>query len=181
MNWHEKTAMIFGALVAAESLFFWLKRRDKPTLKYLAIATTIVVVLICTGCAALPMPFQPQHMEYNSNVAEVTWIALDAVDTVQTMHIRRTNVTCSYEADPAAAWLYGSRYPNPDRVLVTNIALAVVHAGVTSWLDDKVAVHSLADDRAAPWWLTARFVWHVVSIGASAHSVASNVEHRCPL
>lgn len=145
----------------------------------------IVFAALLTGCAALPMPLQPEHMDYNSNAAEITWLALDAVDTAQTMHIRRSNPACAYEADPVAAALYGSRDPSPGRVLVTNIALAAVHASVTSWLDDKVAVEDAQreadDDYGIGPWMATRFLWLSVSLIGSAHSVVNNYQRGCGL
>lgn len=151
-----------------------------PKLKSLAP----VLALLCTGCATLPMPVQPAHSDYNSNAAEITWLALDAVDTAQTMHIR-AGTSCAYEADPAARAIYGGRDPAPARVLLTNVALAAVHATVTSWLDDRVAAEDLQREQDDTYgvgpWMVARFVWHAVSIAGSAHSVVNNYEHGCRL
>ncbi len=137
----------------------------------------LLIAVACSGCAALPMPLQPQAQE-NSNYAEGGFIVLAAVDTVQTMHIRR-GTSCDHEANPIAAALYGSRYPKPGRVLLTNLALITVHTMVTSWLDDKVAQHA-HDDSAGPWYV-GRVVWHGVSLFAEGAAVASNAARGCRL
>lgn len=130
-------------------------------------------ILALGGCAALPMPLQPQT-ENNSNMAEGTFIVLAAVDTVQTMHIRQ-GTSCDHEADPVAAALYGSRYPKPGRVLVTNLALITVHTMLASWLDDKVAA---GGDNVGIWY-TGRTAFHAVSIVAEGSSVINNHMRGC--
>ncbi len=146
-----------------------------------AVALFMILILLiavaCSGCAALPMPLQPQAQE-NSNYAEGGFIVLAAVDTVQTMHVRR-GTSCDHEANPIAGALYGSRYPKPGRVLLTNLALITVHTMVTSWLDDKVAQHA-HDDSAGPWYV-GRVVWHGASLLAEGAAVASNAAHGCRL
>lgn len=144
------------------------------------VALTLLTITLA-GCAALPIPFQPQNEQYNSNMAEGAWLVLDGVDTLQTMHLRRernptTSVTCNREGDPLAIKLYGSEYPSKNRVLLTNLVLATVHTMVTSWLDDKVA----DDDGTGPWYMT-RVAWHTVSIAYSLTSVLGNVEQKCAL
>ena len=140
----------------------------------------VAIVLCVVGCAALPMPLQPANEQYNSNMAEGGFIVLAAVDTAQTMHIRRGS-SCDHEADPIAAALYGSKYPKPGRVLVTNLALITVHTMVTSWLDDKVAQHdSLHDGSVGPWYV-GRVVWHGVSLFAEGAAVVNNRSRGCAL
>lgn len=140
----------------------------------------ICLLLILVGCAALPMPLQPQAEQYNSNYAEGGFLVLATADTLQTMHIRRSE-SCDHEADPLAAALYGSRYPRPGRVLVTNLALMTVHTMVTSWLDDKVAQHDQANDGSVGPWYVGRVVWHGASLFIEGAAVANNAAHRCRL
>lgn len=135
------------------------------------------LALFLGGCAALPMPLQPQTQE-NSNYAEGAFIVLAAADTAQTMHIRR-GTSCDHEADPIAAALYGSKYPKPGRVLLTNLALITVHTMVTSWLDDKVAEHA-HDDSAGPWYV-GRFGWHGLSLLLEGSAVINNRSRGCAL
>jgi hypothetical protein len=136
------------------------------------------------GCAALPIPLQPQHEGYSSSAAEGTWLLLDAVDTAQTMHLK-PGTACGLEKDPLARVIYHSENPPPGRVLVTNLVLATAHTMVTSWLDDKVAVEDIQrekdDDYGVGPWLAARFVWHAVSLTGTAYSVIDNHYHGCSL
>lgn len=143
------------------------------------------LVVFLSGCAALPLPFQPQQIQYNSNTAEGAWLVLDSMDTAQTMHIRASNPTCSYEADPLARAVYHTREPSPSRVLLTNLTLATVHTMVTSWLDDKVAAEDMQREKDDVYgvgpWLATRFVWHAVSLAATGASVLNNYNHGCKL
>ena len=148
--------------------------RSRGTFLLLAV----LLLFVLTGCAALPMPLQPKDTTYNSNAAEVTYLAIEAVDTAQTMHLR-PGTSCDHEADPFAAFLYGGRNPAPGRVLVTNLALLTGHAMVTSWLDDKVAEHA-TDGEGGPWYV-GRAAWHIVSIGAASAAVANNAARGCRL
>lgn len=148
-------------------------------MKKLALAAVLAVAALALGgCAALPMPMQPVDMTYNSNTAEGAFIVLAAVDTVQTMHIKPGS-SCDHEADPIAAWLYGSKYPSPGRILLTNIVMITAHTMVTSFLDDKVAQH--AHDEDAGLWYVGRAAWLTVSIGAEAGSVINNYRIGCTL
>lgn len=147
----------------------------------LAICMLIVLVMsMLAGCAALPMPLQPENQQYNSNMAEGGFLVLETVDTLQTMHIRRGS-SCDHEANPVAAALYGSKYPSPGRVLVTNLALMTVHTMVTSWLDDEVAKHDNAHDGSVGPWYVGRVVWHGVSLLAAGSAVINNRAHGCRL
>lgn len=137
-----------------------------------------VAAALLGGCAALPMPLQPKHEEYNSNLAESAWLVAAAVDTAQTMGIKK-GTSCDHEADPVAAALYGSKYPKPGRVLVTNLVMMTGHAMVTSWLDDKVAEHDQADDGSVGPWYVGRIIWHALSLGATGASVISNHDKGC--
>lgn len=139
---------------------------------------SIGVLVMFAGCAALPMPLQPQNEQYNSNYAEGGFIVLAAIDTAQTMHIRR-GTSCDHEANPIAAALYGSKYPKPGRVLITNLALITVHTMVTSWLDDKVAEHA-HDDHAGLWYV-GRIGWHGLSLFAEGSAVINNRARGCAL
>lgn len=135
------------------------------------------VVLFLSGCAVLPMPLQPET-ENNSNYAEGGFLVLATVDTLQTMHIRRGS-SCDHEADPIAAALYGSKYPKPGRVLVTNLAMITVHTMIASWLDDEVESHKTAD--TAGLWYSGRLVFHGVSLLAEGISVVNNRSRGCAL
>jgi hypothetical protein len=137
----------------------------------------LLIAVAVSGCAALPMPLQPQA-ENNSNMAEGAFIVLAAVDTAQTMHIRK-GTSCDHEADPIAAALYGSKYPKPGRVLLTNLALITVHTMVASWLDDKVAEH--AKDDSAGLWYVGRVGFHTISLVVEGSAVINNRARGCKL
>lgn len=148
-----------------------------------ALMATIILVLLA-GCAALPMPLQPHNDQYNSDAAEGAFIALAAVDTAQTMHLK-SGTSCGYEADPVAAAIYGGRNPSPGRVLVTNLALITVHTMVASWLDDKVAAESAKNDANEPNnlgpWYVGRVAFHTISLVAEGAAVANNFHKGCKL
>jgi hypothetical protein len=140
----------------------------------------LLIAVLASGCAALPMPLQPANQQYNSNMAEGGFIVLAAIDTAQSMHIRK-GTSCDHEADPIAAALYGSKYPKPGRVLLTNIALITVHTMVTSWLDDKVAEHNALHDSSVGPWYVGRIVWHGASLLAEGSAVINNKSRGCAL
>lgn len=153
----------------------WVDEGLKPALILLA---TAALLFLC-GCSALPMPLQPETQN-NSNYAEGAFIVLAAVDTAQTMHIRK-GTSCDHEADPIAVALYGSRYPKPGRVLLTNLALITVHTTVTSWLDDKVVEHAQANDDSVGPWYVGRVVWHGASLLVESSAVINNRARGCAL
>lgn len=165
----------------------WRFRARIMVVCVLVLKIIVLVTLLCLyGCAALPMPFQPANEQYNSNVAEGSWLVLDGVDTLQTMHLTEVrNPTgpepCNHEDDPLAAAIYGGRYPSPHRVLLTNIALATVHTMVTSWLDDEVAKHDTLNDGSVGPWYVGRVAWHAVSLAYSGAAVINNSKHGCRL
>lgn len=140
----------------------------------------LAALLALQGCDSL-IP-----RETSSRIAEGAWQAIDAVDTAQTMQFV-SHPTCYFENDRMAATLYGGRNPQPARVALTNIALMLVHARVSTWLDDKVSLEASRDDGdAGPWYVT-RIAWHTVSLLASGASVANNYSRgitptstRCP-
>jgi len=123
---------------------------------FIALLIVALLLLVLSGCAALPMPLQP-NTENNSNMAEGAVIVLTLADTAQTMHCK----------------------PKPGRVLVTNLALLTVHTMVSSWLDDKVEQHK-ADDSAG-FWYVGRITFHAVSILGEGAAVASNASRGCRL
>jgi hypothetical protein len=156
----------------------WLTSPYVRTRFWIGLLAAAALFTLC-GCAALPMPLQPQT-ENNSNMAEGAFLVLATVDTVQTMHIRR-GTSCDHEADPIAAALYGSKYPKPGRVLLTNLAMMTVHTMLASWLDDRVAAaQARGDDSVGPWYV-GRLVFHGVSIVAEGAAVANNAAQGCKL
>ena len=181
MKFREFISTKFGGLRPGQWLII-----GGLTLKAIIALALIVCAVFLGGCATLPMPLQPQNEQYNSNMAEGAWLVLDAIDTAQTMHLKRDRnptavVTCNREADPLAVKIYGTQYPSPSRVLLTNIALATVHTMVTSWLDDEVAKHDQANDGSVGPWYVGRIAWHTVSIAFSLRSVINNKREGCAL
>jgi outer membrane murein-binding lipoprotein Lpp len=188
----HKAALVLFALILGETLLWGVVLKKWPSVKYYCIAAVLLAALTMAGCAALPIPFQPANEQYNSNMAEGAWLVVEGVDTAQTMHLREvrnvpanTRVSCNHEADPIAAKIYGSQYPSPSRVLVTNLLLATVHTMVTSWLDDKVAAEATKqtngdDNNLGPWYV-GRIAWHTVSLAYSVGSVLNNVKQGCEL
>ena len=128
--------------------------------------------VLMTGCAAFPS-FPTNE---GSRVAETTWLALDAIDTAQTMQFVK-KPACYHEADPFAARIYGSADPPAARVLAVNAVLALVHPTVSRWFDDHAEAAYEADDDTVGLWYVGRGLWHLISIAASAKSVATNFGH----
>jgi hypothetical protein len=147
--------------------------------RFIVLFILALLLLVLSGCAALPMPLQPQA-DNNSNYAEGAFIVLAGIDTAQSMHIRK-GTSCDHEADPIAAALYGSKYPKPGRVLLTNLALITVHTMVASWLDEKVDQHMKADDGSVGPWYVGRVAFHTVSLALEASAVVNNRSRGCAL
>ncbi len=164
------------AVVLLAAVFVLLVRPHARRGLWLMLTATVIFFGIA-GCAALPMPLQPETQN-NSNYAEGAFIVLAGVDTAQSMHIRK-GTSCDHEADPLAAALYGSKYPKPGRVLLTNLALITVHTMVASWLDDKVEAHT--KDNSAGLWYTGRVGFHVVSLVLEGSAVINNRSRGCAL
>lgn len=144
-----------------------------------ALVLALVLLMTCTGCATMPT-------DPGSRKAEAAWQLLDAIDTAQTVQIAR-NPTCFREANPAAAFLYGSDQPKPQRVLVTNLALMLVHSSVSRWFDDGYARAVASEDGSPGPWAVGRIAWHAVSILGTGAAVSNNFSRgigptsaRCP-
>lgn len=160
------------------------------TVRFRYVAALIVVLLLfmCSGCTVLE-PVAPVGMfprEHGSRVAEGTWQALHMVDTMQTVQIAR-HPQCYREANPLAAKVYGTEHPSPQRVMITNLALGLVHSRVSRWLDDGVARAQARDDGLVGPWAVGRIAWHTVSILGTSAAVANNFSQgltptsaRCP-
>lgn len=147
-----------------------------PRMAYLSALLIVAVMLLCAclgGCAVMPIPLNPQSEQQNSNYAEGAFLALDTIDTLQTINIAK-HPKCWREADPFAAKMYGTDHPSVGEVVGVNLALMLVHTMVASWLDDEVAKHDMANDGSVGPWYVGRIVFHVVSIGASGAAVLNN-------
>lgn len=147
-------------------------KRKGSTLQLLAVATC-VAALCLSACSDFPRPLAPLHDDYNSDSAELSWLALDAIDTMQTVQIAR-HPKCYRETDKVASRMYGSDHPDVGKVVAINLALAFGHTVVTSWLDDKVAEHEMKNDGSVGSWYVGRIVWHAVGILGTGAAVAGN-------
>lgn len=165
---------------ASFMLVFGFSFRNRIRPQFLIALCAAILLMDIAGCAALPMPLQPANQQYNSNMAEGGFLVLSTVDTLQTTHIRK-GTSCDHEADPIAAALYGSKYPKPGRVIVTNLLLMTVHTMITSWLDDEVAKHDQANDGSVGPWYVGRVAWHGASLLVEGAAVINNRSHGCAL
>lgn len=148
--------------------------------RYIGALVLALVLLACSGCANT---FPRDH---GSRVAEKTWLVLHAVDTAQTVQIAR-HPQCFREANPAAAFVYGSDQPKAQRVLLTNLALGLVHTRVSRWFDDGYERARLRENGTPGPWAVGRIMWHTVSIVGTGAAVANNFSQgigvtsaRCP-
>lgn len=132
----------------------------------------LILLLQLTGCATM----EPGNMfprEQSSRVAETVWLGLHTVDTMQTMQIAR-NPECYWEDNKLAAGIYGTKHPDENRVMITNVLLGLVHSRVSRWLDDGVARSKFADDGNVGGWYVGRIAWHTLSIGLTTAAVSNN-------
>lgn len=153
--------------------------------RFILALVLALVLLALTGCATVP-PSGVFPREQGSRAAESTWLALHAVDTLQTVQIAK-HPECFRESNPIAAGVYGTDHPSAGRVAVTNVALAFVHSVVSRWLDDNVAESEATHDGNVGGWYVGRIVWHGLSIGGTGGAVAGNfslgltpTSARCP-
>lgn len=132
------------------------------------VKTTIALLssLMLTACAVGPD---------RTRGAELTWLALHAVDTAQTVTIAKSP-DCLYEKNPLAVAVYGTKHPSVARVLVTNTVMAGVHYTVSGWWDRHVAAADadIENDNAALWHM-GRFAWYAASFVGSGSAVVNNV------
>jgi hypothetical protein len=154
----------------------------------LGLLVVVLLFALCSGCTVFE-PIAPVGMfprEQSTRTAETVWQGLHAIDTAQTVQIAR-HPQCYREANPLAAKVYGTEHPSPSRVMLTNVALGLVHARVSRWFDDGVERAQLrADDSVGPW-AVGRIAWHAVSILGTSGAVANNFSQgltptsaRCP-
>lgn len=132
----------------------------------------LLLLLQLTGCASME-PGRMFPREQSSRVAESVWLGLHTVDTMQTVQIAR-NPQCFWEDNKVAAAIYGTKHPDDDRVMLTNVLLGFVHSRVSRWFDDGVDRSFSAEDGNEGLWYVGRIAWHAVSIGASAAAVSNN-------
>lgn len=155
-------------------------------LRFLVALILALLLLIMLGGCATVEPGRMFPREHGSRVAEKVWLALDTVDTMQTVQIAK-HPQCFREANPVAASIYGSEHPKAGRVVLTNVVLALVHSRVSRWFDDGVSRARLRDDDSVGPWYVGRIAWHAVSIAGTSAAVADNFSQgigptsvRCP-
>lgn len=144
-----------------------------PFCAALFIVAVLAMLVLLSGCASFPVPLNPQSEQQNSDYAEGAFLALDTIDTLQTINIAK-HPNCWREADPFAAKIYGTDHPSVGKVIGINIALMLAHTMLASWLDDEVATHESANDGSVGPWYVGRIVFHVVSIVGSGAAVLNN-------
>lgn len=129
-------------------------------------AAAMLLLTTCVGCATGPD---------RTRGAELTWLALHAVDTAQTVTIAKSP-DCLYEKNPLAVAVYGTKHPSLARVLVTNTVMAGVHYTVSGWWDRHVAAADadIENDNAALWHM-GRFAWYAASFAGTGSAVIGNV------
>jgi hypothetical protein len=97
---------------------------------YALIAGALLAGCVSTGSDRSAFEFASASAR-NTQVALTSLIALD---TAQTVTIARSP-ECLFEANPVAAAAFGSRTPDPARVLITNTLYLTGHWLLASYLD----------------------------------------------
>lgn len=135
------------------------------------------MTLALSGCALVT----PYTNDTTRNV-EYTWLAMDAVDTAQTVRIAR-NPSCLREANPLAASVYGGDHPTPGRVIATNAVLAYAHYEIGAWIDKRTEAAAIdPDDTSYNGWYLFRSAWHGFALIGTGYAVLHNATSRyeCP-
>jgi hypothetical protein len=105
---------------------------------------------------------------------ELSWLALHAVDTAQTVTIAKSP-GCFYERSPLAQMVYGTKHPSVGRVVTTNTVMAAAHWGMGAMLDRHTEA-ALADDSGnAGLWYAARVSYYAMSFMGTGSAVVGNV------
>lgn len=125
--------------------------------------------MLATGCSSL------RFQNDSTRTAELSWQAIHAIDTAQTVTIARS-APCLYEANPLAAAIYGSEHPSVRRVLATNAAMASLHWAVGSWLDRRTERALQRESGSVGAWYVLRGAYYLLSILGSGAAVAGNVQ-----
>lgn len=117
-------------------------------------STFILVVLALGGCANMrPAAY-----------TEAAWQTLNIIDAGQTITIAR-NPSRFAEGDPVTGQLTGP-HPQERQVYATMAAYAIIHAGVTYWLDSEDSGHGA--------WHVASIAWQTLSLGDKGFAVGHN-------
>jgi hypothetical protein len=141
----------------------------------LAFPLALALLLAVTGCETIPTA-PAGFTNPTTRRAEYAWLALDVVDTMQTVTIARSP-DCLYEADPLARMLYGSAHPSVGRVLGVNAAMAGAHYQLGAWLDRNTErALSDEDNSNAGLWYVGRAAFYGLSFLGSGTAVIGNVQ-----
>lgn len=129
-------------------------------------AVVALLVLACSGCA-LVAPYTNE----TTRTTEYTWLAMHAVDTVQTVSFK----PCTVEADPLAVTVYGSNRPSDTRVIATNVLLGYAHYRIGGWIDRRTEAAAIDPDNTSyGGWYLFRSAWHGVALIGTGYSVLHN-------
>ena len=110
------------------------------------------------------------HWAGSAQVAEVTWQALNVVDTAQTVMIARSP-TCFKESDAISQGIIGE-HPTQAKVYLLGIGYGVLHYTVTRFIEER----DIRDEEGypeSPWWL-AHIAWHTLTLIYKADTVVNN-------
>lgn len=144
-------------------------RCSVPAVKRAPLAAAAVAAILSPGCASL------QFTTDGARTAELSWLAMHAVDTAQTVTIARSP-QCLWEGNPLAVAVYGSKHPSVARVVATNTAMAGLHWAAGAWLD-KHAEQAMQDGAArAPLWYLGRGAFYALSFAGTGRAVLGNVQ-----
>lgn len=111
-------------------------------------------LITLAGCALSP----------TARVTEATWQTLNVIDTGQSITGAR-NPGVYAENDPLTRSVIG-RHPTEAQAYEFRAAFAVLHAGVTFWLDHE--------DTGRGGWHVASLLWQTVSLGNEGLTVVRN-------
>jgi hypothetical protein len=132
------------------------------------VLSCILAALALTACASTAPSFR--FAAPATRNAELGWLALHTVDTLQTVTIARSP-DCLYEKSPLARMVYGTDHPSVSRVLMTNTGMAVLHWGMGSMLDR----HAEAGGDNVGVWYSARIAFYTMSFIGTGSAVIGNV------
>jgi len=140
------------------------------------IALILAACAALGGCDALRLvaPYESDTMRNTERV----WLGMHAIDTAQTVTIARSPM-CLREANPAAAWLYGSDHPDAGRVIATNVILGYAHYRIGGWIDKRTEqAGSDPDDDSYSGWYLFRAAWHGFALLGTGYAVLHNAQAR---
>lgn len=142
-----------------------MSRFTRQGVTTIAVLLTVLLLLLLSGCTT--------YATRDARNAEYAWLALDAVDTAQTVTIARSP-ECLYEADPLAVFVYGTEHPSTGRVLMTNAVLAYGHYQLGGWIDRHTERAFAQESPARGGWYVTRAAFYVVSFLSTGIAVTNN-------